>query len=127
MAVQRFGLEAVLGDRPRDLPYGKRRLVAIARAIAAEPSLLLLDEPAAGLSANERDELAKLIRELAEDWGMGVLIVEHDVELVMRVCDHITVLEFGKVIARGSPADIRKDARVLQAFLGEAEAEVATA
>ncbi|WAM19760.1 branched-chain amino acid ABC transporter permease/ATP-binding protein [Rhodococcus sp. JS3073] len=120
-AVHRFGLVHVLDRRPHELPYGQRRLVAIARAVAAQPSVLLLDEPAAGLSAHEREELVTLIRDLVGEHGMGVLLVEHDVDLVMKVCDHITVLEFGKVVARGTPAEIRADHEVRRAFLGETE------
>lgn len=119
VAVERFGLADVLDRRPGELPYGRRRLVAIARALAAGPAVLLLDEPAAGLSARERDELGTLIRDLVDSWGMTVLLVEHDVDLVMRVSDHVTVLEFGAVIARGEPAVIRADREVKRAFLGE--------
>ncbi|SDL32157.1 amino acid/amide ABC transporter membrane protein 1, HAAT family /amino acid/amide ABC transporter membrane protein 2, HAAT family /amino acid/amide ABC transporter ATP-binding protein 1, HAAT family [Nocardioides sp. YR527] len=119
IAVDRFGLVDALDQLPGELPYGRRRLVAIARALAACPSVLLLDEPAAGLSARERDELGTLIRELVDSWGMTVLLVEHDVDLVMRVSDHVTVLEFGGVIARGEPAAIRADREVRRAFLGE--------
>jgi sulfate-transporting ATPase len=122
MAVKRFGLTSILKRRPGELPYGQRRLVAIARAVAAEPTVLLLDEPAAGLSAAERDELARMIRELAEDWGMAVLLVEHDVDLVMCVCDHVTVLEFGTIIAEGTPQEVRGHAEVRRAFLGVGEA-----
>ncbi|OZF53179.1 hypothetical protein CH293_11805 [Rhodococcus sp. 14-2470-1b] len=121
VAVDRFGLATVLDRRPHELPYGQRRLVAIARAVAAQPAVLLLDEPAAGLSAPERDELVDLIRSLVDECGMGILLVEHDVDLVMKVCDHITVLEFGKVVARGTPAEIRLDSEVRRAFLGETE------
>jgi sulfate-transporting ATPase len=122
MATRRFGLASVLDRRPSELPYGQRRLVAIARAVATEPAVLLLDEPAAGLSSSERDELARMIRELADEWGMAVLVVEHDVDLVMRVSDHVTVLEFGTVIAAGTPGEVRGDAEVRRAFLGVGEA-----
>ena len=118
LAAIRFRLGAVLDRRPSELPYGQRRLVAIARAVASEPAVLLLDEPAAGLSVQERGELVTLIRELVAEWGMAILLVEHDVDLVMRVCDHITVLEFGKVIASGLPQDVRQDPDVRRAFLG---------
>jgi len=118
LAAMRFKLGAVLDRRPSELPYGQRRLVAIARAVASEPAVLLLDEPAAGLSVQERGELVTLIRELVAEWGMAILLVEHDVDLVMRVCDHITVLEFGKVIASGLPQDVRQDPDVRRAFLG---------
>jgi sulfate-transporting ATPase len=118
-AVHRFQIADVLDALPGELSYGRRRLVAIARSIAARPDVLLMDEPAAGLSAQEREELGELIREMAEDWGMAVLLVEHDVDLVMRVCDHITVIEFGRVIAQGPPDIVRMDPEVLRAFLGQ--------
>jgi ABC-type branched-subunit amino acid transport system ATPase component/ABC-type branched-subunit amino acid transport system permease subunit len=118
-AIERFSLGAVLHRKPGELPYGQRRLVAIARAVASQPSVLLLDEPAAGLSAKERVELAELIRELAETWKMGILLIEHDVDLVMKVSDHLTVLESGRVIAQGTAAETRLDPNVRRAFLGE--------
>lgn len=118
-AVHRFGLADALDAMPGALPYGRRRLVAIARSIAAQPDVLLLDEPAAGLSAPERVELGDLVREMAEQWNMAILLVEHDVDLVMRVCDHITVLEFGKVIAQGTPDAVRAHDEVRRAFLGQ--------
>ena len=118
-AVERFDLADVLEAMPSALPYGRRRLVAIARSVAAQPDVILLDEPAAGLSAPERVELGDLVREMAREWNMAVLLVEHDVDLVMRVCDRITVLEFGRVIAQGPPEAVRNDAEVRRAFLGE--------
>jgi sulfate-transporting ATPase len=118
-AVRRFELEDVLDTLPGELPYGRRRLVAIARSIAARPDVLLLDEPAAGLAAAERVELGELIREMADSWGIAILLVEHDVDLVMRVCDHVTVLEFGAVIAAGPPEEMRQHAEVKRAFLGQ--------
>jgi sulfate-transporting ATPase len=101
------------------LPYGQRRLVGIARAVAVEPSVLLLDEPAAGLSSAESAELAGLVRGLADEWGIAVLVVEHDMAFVMGVCDQIVVLDFGRVIARGTPEEIRADPAVIAAYLGE--------
>jgi sulfate-transporting ATPase len=118
-AVRRFELDDVLDSLPGELPYGRRRLVAIARSIAARPDVLLLDEPAAGLAAAERIELGELIRDMADSWGIAILLVEHDVDLVMRVCDHVTVLEFGTVIASGPPEVMRQHAEVKRAFLGQ--------
>ena len=102
-AVMEFQLDQDLHRDVRDLSYGKRRLLAIARAVAMQPSVLLLDEPAAGLSSAESTELARVVRRLAEEWGMAVLVVEHDMNFVMGVCDQVVVLDFGKLIAAGPP------------------------
>ncbi|MGH3358838.1 MAG: ABC transporter ATP-binding protein [Nocardioidaceae bacterium] len=102
---------------PSSLPYAIRKRVSIARALVAEPSLLLLDEPASGLSSEEMDELGRLIRGLTD--RMSVMLVEHHMDLVMSVCDDIVVLDFGKVIAAGSPDEVRDDPAVLAAYLGD--------
>ncbi len=120
-AVGELDLGDVLESKPGDLPYGTRRLVAIARAVAASPSVLLLDEPAAGLGEQESAELGRLIRRLADEWGMGVLLVEHDVAMVMETADKVVVLDFGKKIAEGTPAEVRSNAAVVAAYLGSAE------
>ena len=118
-AVREFGLEADLGAKPQELPYGRRRLVAIARAVATNPAILLLDEPAAGLDDAETAELSTLIRQLADRRGIGVLLVEHDMNLVMGVCDRIVVLNFGAVLGAGTPAEIRAHPEVIAAYLGQ--------
>ncbi|HVX31532.1 MAG TPA: branched-chain amino acid ABC transporter permease/ATP-binding protein [Solirubrobacterales bacterium] len=118
-AIKEFGLEEDLDRQVSDLPYGKRRLLAIARAVAMRPRILLLDEPAAGLGGVETEELAHLVKRLAADWGMGILLVEHDVNFVMTVCDFIVVLDFGREISRGAPATVRNDPAVIASYLGE--------
>jgi ABC-type branched-subunit amino acid transport system ATPase component/branched-subunit amino acid ABC-type transport system permease component len=118
-AIEEFGLSAELERKVQDLPYGRRRLLAVARAVATLPSALLLDEPAAGLSEEESRELAELVRRLADDWGMGILLVEHDMNFVMSVCDDIAVLDFGVKITQGPPSVVRNDRAVIAAYLGE--------
>src|SRR5581483_2602361 len=102
-AIREFRLEHDLARHVQDLPYGQRRLLAIARAVAAQPSVLLLDEPAAGLGEAETRELGTLVKRLRDDWGMAILVVEHDMSFVMDVCDEIVVLDFGQQIASGAP------------------------
>jgi sulfate-transporting ATPase len=122
-AIRQFELEDSLSLLPGELPYGRRRLVGIARAVASGPSIIMLDEPAAGLDEAESAELAHLIRRLADQRKMGVLLVEHDVRLVMSTCDRIVVIEFGRVIASGTPDEIRESPVVRAAYLGTYEPE----
>ncbi len=111
------GLRDVARARADQLPTGQARLLELARALAARPRLLLLDEPSSGLDESETDDLAALLETVTQR-GVGVLLVEHDVELVMRVCQRIHVLDFGSIIAVGTPAEIRRNAAVQQAYLG---------
>ncbi|MGH9171880.1 MAG: ABC transporter ATP-binding protein [Acidimicrobiales bacterium] len=116
--LNRLGLSEIAGARTDTLPTGTARLVEVARALAGFPSVLLLDEPASGLDRAETDQLAGLVAELAAG-GLAVLLVEHDVELVMRVCAEIYVLDRGSVIARGTPAEVRGNDAVREAYLGQ--------
>jgi branched-chain amino acid transport system ATP-binding protein len=118
-ALERVGLEKLADQPAESLPLGQQRTMQLARALVAEPKLLLLDEPAAGLRAPERAQLARLIRE-ARAQGQTVLLVEHDVALVTSLSDVITVLDLGRVIAEGEPDAVRRNPRVLAAYLGEA-------
>jgi sulfate-transporting ATPase len=122
-AISEFQIQDDLLRIVHDLSYGQRRLLAIARAVATRPSVLLLDEPAAGLGDVETAELARLVRRLADDWGIGVLLVEHDMTFVMNVCDDIVVLDFGVKIAEGTPDEVRRNARVIAAYLGDSDDE----
>jgi len=120
-AARDFGLEGVLAQTPRNLDHGRRRLVAIARAYASDPAVLLLDEPAAGLDAQERNQLGSTLRKVASEWNVGILLVEHDVDMVFRVCDRVTALVAGVPVAAGTPAEVRAHPAVTEAYLGRAE------
>jgi sulfate-transporting ATPase len=118
--VEEFGLGDVLDDRPSSLPHGVARLVGIARALVTEPAVLLLDEPAAGLDGRESAELGAAIRSTAAKRGIGILVVEHDVPLLLQTCDRMVVLDFGRKIAEGTPDEVSADAGVVAAYLGDA-------
>jgi ABC-type branched-subunit amino acid transport system ATPase component len=122
LAARDFDLEPFLGKVPRNLNHGKRRLVGIARAFAADPALIFLDEPAAGLDTTQRAELGALIRKVSSDWNIGILLVEHDVNMVFQVCDRVVALVQGRVVAVGTPDEVRHNDLVAEAYLGR-EAE----
>ncbi len=112
------GLAAVIDARVGDLPYGTQRMVEVARAVATEPSILLLDEPSAGMDPTESAYFGGLLREVQQQVGCSVLLIEHDVALVMAVCSRVYVLDFGRLIAEGGPSQIARDPKVRAAYFG---------
>lgn len=113
-------LDDVAHARSADLPYGKQRRLEIARAMATQPSLLLLDEPAAGMNPQEKDDLANVVRRIRDEFDKTVLLIEHDMRFVMGLCERIVVLDRGEEIAAGPPEAIRSNPKVIEAYLGEA-------
>ena len=117
--LDRIGLSEYRDELASSLPYGAQRRLEIARALATEPSFLLLDEPAAGMNPQESLELMNFIRQIRDEFNLTILLIEHDMKVVMGVCEHIWVLEYGKLIAEGDADAIRSNPRVIEAYLGE--------
>jgi branched-chain amino acid transport system ATP-binding protein len=117
--LEKVGLEKNARDLAKNLPYGAQRRLEIARAMATDPFLLLLDEPAAGMNPQETAELQELILRIRREADISILLIEHDMRLVMSLSDRLFVLEYGSMIAEGTPAQIQADPRVVKAYLGE--------
>ena len=114
-----FDLEKFASYKAANLPYGQQRKLEIARALATDPKLLLLDEPAAGMNPNETGELMDMIRFVRDEFHMTILLIEHDMKLVSGICEELTVLNFGEVLAQGKTTDVLNDPQVIKAYLGE--------
>jgi branched-chain amino acid transport system ATP-binding protein len=122
--MEYVGLKNVGNELARNLPYGAQRRIEIARAIAANPTLLLLDEPTAGMNPNETADAIKLFRHIRDDKGITILLIEHDMRVVMGISEHISVMDHGEKIAEGTPKEIRNNQRVIEAYLGREAAKL---
>jgi branched-chain amino acid transport system ATP-binding protein len=121
--LKKVGLDGLVNEKATSLPYGKQRRLEIVRALATEPTLLLLDEPAAGMNPNESKDLMDFIAQLREEFKLTVLMIEHHMEVVMGICERIYVLDYGVALAEGSPAQIQNNAEVIEAYLGAVDVD----